>query len=144
MTTTTIAVLLLVQGILVAMINSYLAAKMAESVKNDYAEQLERLKQGIQRELEDYKAHHKRMEQAGEIAKILAHRSGGGEYTIKANEMIWAASLWLPGPLVHELSECLVNADKKDPRELLVSIRKVIHGANDPVTSDQISFSVRG
>ena len=76
------------------------------------------------------------------IAQLLA------EFSYNRKEMkheyvadIWALSLWLPPPLVYHLTEFLVgkNPAYRDPKELLVKIRKELHGADDPVEASQIA-----
>lgn len=101
-----------------------------ESIKTEYAQRLE-----------DYKAEIKRREDAIQVAAILAEflygkSSDRGQFMTS----VWKLSLILPPDAVTQLSTTLVETKDgiKDPKDLLVCIRKHLHGKEDPITSQAL------
>jgi len=131
---THISVAVILIGILQFLISWWFKYRLQESIKYEYAEKLK-----------DYEFMLKKREQAASIAKLLA------EYSYKTKEDnreyvadIWSLSLWLPAPLVCHLTEFLVgkNSEFHDPKDLLIKIRKELHGMDDELKSDQIAHIV--
>lgn len=121
----------LVLAVLQFIVGLWIKARVEGSIKHEY-----------DRRLKDYEFALKKKEQAVRIAQLLADFSYNrkdmkSEYVAD----IWALSLWLPPPLVYHLTEFLVgkNPAYRDPKDLLVKIRKELHGADDPVEAGQIA-----
>ena len=124
-----VAVLLI--GVLQFLIALWLKARLEGSIKHEY-----------DKRLKDYEFTLKKREQAVRIAQLLADVS----YNRKADKKdhvaeIWALSLWLPPNLVCHLTEFLVgkNPQYHDPKDLLIKIRKELHGPDDPLKVTQIA-----
>lgn len=119
-------------------IKLWLQHTIQESVKHTFAKELEATKAAYARELEQYKTQLKRHEQSILVATILSRALGGSQATHDLNRELWEAQLWLPAPIAQQLSNVLVeNATVAGIKDLLVSVRKLLHGADDVMTAEQ-------
>ncbi len=121
----------LIFAVLQFLVGLLIKARVEGAIKHDY-----------DRRLKDYEFTLKKKEQAAKIAQLLADFS----YNRKPDKKdyvadIWALSLWLPAPLVCHLTEFLVgkNPDYRDPKYLLIKIRKELHGDDDKLEPKQIA-----
>lgn len=126
-----VAVGVLILSAVQFLIGLWIRAHVESSIKHEY-----------DKRLKDYDFAIKKKEQAVRIAQLLADFS----YSRKPDPKdyladIWALTLWLPPSLVRHLTEFLVskNPAMRDPKALLIAIRKELHGADDPLEADQIA-----
>jgi menaquinone-dependent protoporphyrinogen IX oxidase len=133
-----LALVILLSGV-AAFFGAYLKKK-GENVATH--EDLESLTREVEKLKTEYALALKKKEQAAGIAKLLADFS----YKRKPDTRdyvadIWALSLWLPAPLVCHLTEFLggKNSKYQDPKDLLIEIRKELHGAGDDLKAVQIA-----
>jgi hypothetical protein len=100
------------------------------------------LREELDKKLEDYRSQIRRHEQAVQIAGLLARLTSNVPKTMTPvgfTEKVWEMSLWLPPALVRDMTEYLCNgANAKSPKELLIAVRKIIHGPEDDLTANQI------
>lgn len=104
-------------------------------------EKVEEVKAGYTKQIEDYKAELSRRAQAARIAEILAKTHyGKAEEQREFMELAWELSIWLPAERVRELSSHLVSFrnGSSDPRALLISVRKLLHGPEDKLSAEEI------
>lgn len=127
---------------LAAYLGAYLKKKGENlATKEDIAEltrKVESVRTEYLKQLEDYKTELARRTNAIEVAELLA------DYFYPDNKQyiakVWKLSLSLPADLVKQLSTTLVDAKKggANPKELLVKVRKLIHGATDDVIAENL------
>lgn len=108
-----------------------------EKVKNIYA-----------KELEEYRFDLKNREQAAKIAQILAiiHYYGKDQSRRELQQVVWEASIWLPADVVRKLTDHLQQHNKmgSDPNQVVVAVRKLIHGQSDNLRPEEIAMSSTG
>jgi len=127
-------------GILVFLASKWTEARITASIKSEY-----------DRKLADYQAELKRREQASRIADLLTrfHYSTEPIIANKQNKLdfmklAWELSIWLPPDTVRSLSEHLINwtpgnvKKVKDPKTILIEVRKILHGKSDDLLPEQI------
>lgn len=115
-------------AILVFFASKWIEARLTASIKAEY-----------DRKLADYQAELRRREQAARVAKLLALRFQDELPAHEFNELAWEVSLWLPADRVRDLTTCLCGVEgAMQPKEMLISIRKLLHGPDDNLTADQI------
>ena len=112
----------------------FLAVKLIEkriegSIRHEY-----------DKKLEEFRFEIRRREQAARVAKLLAMRFRQPPPSpAEFNELAWELSLWLPPDLVRELTSCLCGAEgAKEPKEILIAIRKQLQGSGDDLRPEQI------
>jgi hypothetical protein len=108
----------------------WLKARLTESIKHEYAKQLE-----------DYKFQQKIRERADAIAELLArYHYGDGKTPEEFMERAWSLYLWLPPDIARGLTVHLVEAKKSRtlPNELLIKVRKLLLGEVDDLRPEQI------
>jgi hypothetical protein len=68
-------------------------------------------------------------EQAAMVASLFAEWIDRPTERKELNRLTWEATLWLPDDLAREVNKRLNNApDAKDIKEILVDIKRLIHG----------------
>ena len=93
----------------------------------------------IDRLFEMYKS-----QQASKIAEflslwVIAEPKENREDKLKLNQLSYEMSLWLPDDIYNELSKTLQNVpDAKNPKEVLIAIRKIYHGVDDTLRAETI------
>jgi hypothetical protein len=109
-----VAVLLL--GALQFILTTWRKARLEGSITHEY-----------DRRLKDYESQIKIRDQAARVAELLALAFDPQTTPMRFNQLAWELSLWLPAPLVCDLSRCLVGEkDAKDPKQILIDVRKVL------------------
>ena len=108
-------------------------------IQYTFQSKLEALKQAKSEKIEEYKLDIKKREQSLRIAELLATvREGAGDPK-EINKLVWELSLWLPQNTAKELSDCLLRrAGSKDPEQILIDIRKILHGPGDDLKPENI------
>lgn len=115
-------------GVLQFLSTKWLEARLTASITHEY-----------DKKLEDYRGKIKRREQAARVAKLLAMQFNPNASTAEFNELAWELSLWLPPDLVRELTSCLCSApNAKQPKEILIAIRKQLLDKPDDLLAEQI------
>lgn len=119
--------------VLVGLISMWVKSRLEESIKHVYAEKLE-----------DYKRELNRREQAARVAELLAlvkTGTGTNEDIIKANQLSWEMSLWLPTSTAKRLGRVLAKASGAPAyTELLIEIRCILLGlAHADLTDEDIA-----
>lgn len=116
-------------GLILWLVSKWLEARLQASIKHEY-----------DKKLEDYRNSTRTREQAARVVDLLAYV----HYTTnpdpeKFNRMAWELSLWLPADLVWELTQMLCGASKKDPKEFIVIVRRILlQNPNDKLEPGQI------
>ncbi len=129
-------------GLIGWLLRLWLQNTVQEAVKLGFSIELEETKLVLAKELEVYKAQLKRHDQATLVAALLASRVGGPDHIQNVNRQIWEAQLWLPTPLAQRLSTVLIeDASLVSVKGLLVEVRKLIHGPDDPMEAVQFSHA---
>lgn len=121
--------------------------KQLEDYKLAVNTRLEDHKFGVNKQLEEYKFDIRKREQATKIVELFSLlRSSTGsnaeddaEVLASINRIAWELSLWLPAEIVRELTKCLKEVEEsKDPKQILIEIRKVLLGDNDNLEAEEI------
>jgi hypothetical protein len=116
-------------GVLQFLFVLLLRTRLENSVRHQY-----------DRLLIDYQRQVRIREQASRVAELLAHRYSSNIDPEKFNRLAWELSLWLPAPLVCDLTRCLVaDANAKTPKEILIEVRKVLlENPKDPLIAENL------
>jgi hypothetical protein len=128
-----------------AYLGSYLKKKGENlATKEDVARlthEVEAVRTNYLRQIEDYKAELTRRTNAVEVAEVLAdflyaNAPDKKEFMTK----VWKLSLTLPPDIVMQMATTIAEAKKSgtNPKELLVKVRKLIHGQADNVTAENL------
>jgi len=90
--------------------------------------------------LKDYEAHLKNRERATGVAELLAVAFDPKTEPARFNKLAWELSLWLPAPLLCEISRCLVSdPGARTPKEILIQVRKILlQDKNDSLIAENI------
>jgi hypothetical protein len=105
-----------------------------ESIKDRFKKEMEDHKLILLKDLEEYKREITRRDQAARVAELLALvKSGTREDVIKANQLSWEMSLWLPPEVAKTLAKVLAKApDAPNHTKLLIEIRCILLGLSQP------------
>jgi hypothetical protein len=130
-------------GILTALVSWWIKIRLEHSIKHEY-----------EKRLEDYKFEFRKREQAAKVAELFSllysdlpqtpddpqtEVMNASNYHATINRIAWELSLWLPAGIVRGLSSSLSNAPGgKDPKQILIEIRKVLLGKNDDLKAEEI------
>src|SRR5436190_11196137 len=113
---TEVAIAVLLVAALQFLIGLWIKARLEGSIKHEYDKQLK-----------NYESQIRVREQAARVAELLAMAFDPSVEAKRFNQLAWELSLWLPAPLVCDLSRCLVGAkDAKNPKEILIEVRKIL------------------
>ena len=83
----------------------------------------------------------KKREQAAIVAELFAEWISKPEDKKKLNQLTWEATLWLPDTLAEEVNKRLANSeDAVDIRQILIEIKKHIHGKKTDLDWTQLIF----
>jgi hypothetical protein len=124
-----------------------------EDYKLDINTRLEDHKFGVNKQLEEYKFDIRKREQAAKVVQLfsLLHSGVPGDENEEAkalasiNSIAWELSLWLPAEIVRELTRCLEEVEgAKDPKQILIEIRKVLLGHSDDLQPEEIIHFLPG
>jgi ribosomal protein L22 len=93
------------------------------------------------KQIEDYKAELSRRSNAVEVAEVLAdffYASAPKKKELMTK--VWKLSVSLPPEIVKNMASAIADAENNqtNPKELLVKARKLIHGAGDDVTAENL------
>jgi hypothetical protein len=107
----------------------WLKARLEGSIKHSYDTRLK-----------DYEFQLKIREQAARVAEFLAFAFSPQADPMRFNQLAWELSLWLPAPLVCDISRCLArDVEAKTPKQILIEVRKILLQApNDPLLAENI------
>jgi hypothetical protein len=124
----------LIFSVITTVASLILKSWIEESVKKSFAEKLEAYKLELSRQLEDYKRDLNRREQAVKVAELLSLvKSGTAADIMKANQLSWELSLWLPSDTAKALAKVLARAVGAPSRnKLLIDVRCILLGLKDP------------
>lgn len=118
-----VALLAILQWILA----TWFKSRIEESIKSEYARNLEAYKLELNKRLEDYKNDAKIREQAAKVAEFLAfvrwnQKDMKGE---DFDKRAWELSLWLPTEIYIEVAKCLAGDENaKHMKQILIDVRK--------------------
>jgi hypothetical protein len=117
---------------------------LEETIKDRFKKEIETYKHSLLEKLEDYKRELTVRDQAAKVAELLAlvkSGTGSNEDIIKANQLSWEMSLWLPASTAKRLGKVLAKASGAPTNtELLIEIRCILLGlAQADLTDDDIA-----
>jgi hypothetical protein len=96
------------------------------------------LEQNYQERLDRYKAELRRRDESVNIAQLLTYAARPDSVDSQTlNQLAWEMYLWLPAGIAADLTAAL-KAENQDPRDILIQVRRHLHGKGDPLTRDQI------
>lgn len=125
---------------IVGVLNKWLELRLEKSIQHEYDKKLEAVRHEYERRMEDYRNNVRIREQAARVVDLLVH----AHYSTtpdpaEFNRLAWELSLWLPADLVWELTQMLCGASKKDPKDILVAVRRILlQDPNDKLEPGQI------
>jgi hypothetical protein len=106
---------------------TWFKSRIEESIKSEYARNLEAYKLELNKQLEDYRNDAKIREQAAKVAEFLAFVRWN-QKDIKGEEFdkrAWELSLWLPTEIYIEVAKCLAGDENaKHMKQILIDVRK--------------------
>jgi hypothetical protein len=106
----------------------YVKASIEGRIRHDYERDLETLRYEL-----------RQREQAVMVAELLAEWGDNPSDLKRLNKLAFQASLWLPSDIVTELAKVLsYTSGAKDPKDILVAVRRHIKGQDDGITTQQI------
>jgi hypothetical protein len=140
--------------ILLLAVAAYVVAYLKKKGENRaLQEDVRRLTQSVEdiklvyvKQVEDYKVELARRSQATKIADLLSrfHYTDTKKCRQEFVQLAWELSIWLPPEVVRKLTEHLVEwsqvgpSSKSDPKNLLITVRKLLHGSSDDLLASQI------
>jgi hypothetical protein len=120
----------------------WLAARLKESVADEYKRQLELFKDSLQWET-------RRREQAAKVAEVFSlwmaanykSSSNVNDLRYELQQKYWELSLWLDATILRQVNAVLTSADAPGLRHkaALVAIRKLIVGEQDDVEPGELA-----
>lgn len=151
-----LAVIVSVNGTVLYFAQQVFERWTTEAIKNRFAKDMENYKETLKEMAQS-------RDQAARIAELLAlyfsrDKTINKEETIKAlNQLAWEISLYAPADILRDLKQSLevIEGDpqsavskggqsQKDPREVLISIRRLLLGPSDALDRDAIlHFRIR-
>jgi hypothetical protein len=98
------------------------------------------IKHSYDKLLKQYESQVKIREQAARVAEFLALAFSPTIEPMRFNQLAWELSLWLPAPLVCDISRCLAGEkDAKTPKEILIEVRRILLQApNDTLRPENL------
>jgi hypothetical protein len=121
--------------------------KQLEDYKFEINKQLEDHKFGFNTKLEEYKFDIRKREQAAKVVELFSlvrsisqqNSEDIAGHLAAMNCIAWELSLWLPAEIVRGLTNTLKNVEgSKDPKQILIEIRKVLLGSDDNLQAEEI------
>ena len=123
------------------LLKEWVSTRLKESVADEYKRALEKFKAELQWDV-------RRREQATQVAELFSLWLTG-EYDssrdanairLELQKKYWELSLWLDSPVLRKINELFVKGGPAGLRhkEALLAVRKLIVGADDDVTADEL------
>jgi hypothetical protein len=117
-------------AVLAFFFREWIATRLRWSVKHEYDKKM--------LEVESQKEMRIKGEVVAELLAEWIRKNGQIDYH-QLNKLTFQAFLWLPKGLAEDLSNCLSNqTGAKDVRNILIDIRKHLHGSDDGLQSKDI------
>jgi hypothetical protein len=126
---TEVAFAVLLVAALQFLVGLWIKARLEASVKHEY-----------DRRLKNYESQLRIRDQAARVAELFALAFSPETTPTRFNQLAWELSLWLPAPLVCDLSRCLVgDKSAKTPKEILIEVRKILlESPDDPLRPENL------
>lgn len=116
------------------MVSKWFEARLVQSIKHEYDKRMEELRFET-----------RKREQAARVSELLASEFSADPETERFNRLAWELSLWLPADIVRELTRYLCKDDTaKHPKEILIAIRRLLHGDKDMLEPEMIVHRATG
>ena len=91
------------------------------------------------RQLETLRLEIRMRERATTIAELFAEWDSKPEDLKRLNQLVCEVSLWLPAPIVRDLTKALCyEEDRKQPKEILIDVRNYLRGKADDLTAIEL------
>jgi hypothetical protein len=124
------AITTVIIGVVVYFSREWIAAKLRWKLKHEYDKKL--------LELESQREIRLKGEVVADLLAQWIRKNGNLDYH-ELNRLTFQAFLWLPTDLAEELSNCLARkSGAKNIREVLIDIRKYLHGNTDTLKANNI------
>lgn len=126
---TEIGVAILLMAVLQFLLSLWIKARLEGSVKHEY-----------DKLLKNYESQLRIRDQAARVAELFALAFSPKTEPARFNQLAWELSLWLPAPLVCDLTRCLVgDKNAKSPKEILIEVRKILlQSSDDPLRPENL------
>ena len=90
--------------------------------------------------LEEFRFDLVRRQQAAMIAELFAEWVGSPEPTLRLQQLVWEAELWLPDHLAQKLNKTLCRReDAPHISDVLIDVRRLLHDESH-LSSDDITY----
>jgi hypothetical protein len=120
----------LILTVIMSVVTAVVSILFKSWIEDRFKKDMEAYKLTLLKELENYKREITRRDQAAKVAQLLALATAGTPNdTIKANQLSWELSLWLPADTAKKLGKVLARKnDAVSPARLLLDIRRILQG----------------